>query len=179
MKNDSPSPPPTAGLATPSGQVEPPLPAPNEGGPAQPSTTSSQPTAKPWFSIATLWSRCLELTGYLWSLCLDLTGYIKSKIPQLKPLSPGFEAPSFLYIATLTILCPATYLAFYILTLVAKDRSLFVVRAIVGLWGWVAGFALGYFLLRIGAQHLEAASKFALVGYRSFLRHSFKQPGPR
>jgi len=113
-------------------------------------------------SIATLQSLHRELTN------------LGSKLPQPKPLIPGFEGPSFLRIATLTILCLVTYPAFYILTLVAKDRSLFVVRAIVGLWGWVAGVVLGYVLLKIGAKHLEAASKFALVGYRSFLRLPFK-----
>jgi len=94
MRDSSPSPPPTPDLATPSAQVEPLLLAPNGGGlgagrPLRPSTTSSQPTSKPWFSIATLQSRYPELTN------------LGSKVPQLKPLDHGFEGPSFLCIATL------------------------------------------------------------------------------
>ena len=44
----------------------------------------------------------------------------------------------------------------------AKDKSLFVVRLMVSAWCSVAGFVLGY-ILKIGAQHLEAASKFTLA----------------
>ena len=98
--------------------------------------------------------------------------------PLSKSLFRGFERPSYSHIAILTALCFITYPAFYILTLVAKDKSLFIVRSIVSVWCWGAGFALGYILLKIGAQHLEAASEFTLLGYRDFLRLYFKQPGP-
>jgi len=98
--------------------------------------------------------------------------------PRSKPLFRGFERPSFSRIAILTVLCPAAYPAFYLLTFVAKDRSLFIVRLLVSTWCSGVGFALGYILLKIGAQHLEAASKFTLVGYWDFLRLDFKQPGP-
>ena len=77
----------------------------------------------------------------------------------------------------LAVLCLITYPAFYILTLVAKDRSLFVVRAIVSAWCSGVGFALGYILLQIGAQYLEAAGELALVVCRGFLRLDSKQPG--
>jgi len=170
MRENSPSPPPTADFGAPSG-LEPLLPDPNAGGldaerPAVPSTASSQPTSKSRRSTASLQSLHLGLAN------------LGSKLPQSKPLFRGFEEPSFPRIAILTILCLFTYPAFYLLTLVAKDRSLFIVRAIVGVWCWVAGLAFGSVLLKIGAQHLEAASKFALAGYRDFLRLSFKQPGP-
>jgi len=86
--------------------------------------------------------------------------------PQSQPFQfEGFEGPSFSHIATLTVLCLTTYPAFYILTLVAKDKSLFVVRLIVSAWCSGIGFALGYILLAIGAQHLEAASESTLVEY--------------
>jgi len=171
MRENSPSPPPTADFAAPSAQVEPLLPDPNGGGldaerPAHLSTASSQPTSESRQSTASLQSLHHGLAN------------LGSKLPQSKPLFRGFEEPSFPRIAILTILCLVTYPAFHLLTLVAKDRSLFIVRAIVGVWCWVAGLALGYFLLRIGAQHLEAASKFTLVWYRSFLRLYFKQSGP-
>ena len=90
--------------------------------------------------------------------------------PQLNPLFQGLERPSFSRIAILTALSLITYPAFYILTLVAQDKSLFVVRSIVSVWCWGIGFALGYVLLKIGAQHLEAASKFMFVEYRDYLR---------
>ena len=99
------------------------------------------------------------------------------------PLSPskslfrGFEKPSFFRIATLTALSLITYPAFYILTLVAKDKSLFIVRVIVSLWCSGVGFTLGYILLKTGAQHLEAASEFTLVGCSDFLKFDPEQPG--
>jgi len=93
--------------------------------------------------------------------------------PRPKPLFRGFERPSFSRIAILTILCLITYPAFYVLTLVAKDKSLFVVRVIVSVWCSGVGFALGYILLQTAAQHLEATSEFTLVGYRDFLTPYF------
>ena len=108
----------------------------------------------------------------------DESRFLRFKPPRSKPLFRGFERPSFYRIAILTVLCILTYPAFYILKLVAKDKSLFVVRSIVAVWCWGAGFALGYILLKIGARHLEAASEFTLVRYRGFLRLYFEQPGP-
>jgi len=102
----------------------------------------------------------------------------KSESPRSKPLFRGFKRPSLPRIVILTVLCLITYPAFYILTLVAKDRSLFVVRAIVSVWCSGIGFALGYILLKVGAQYLEAASESTPVGYRNFLKLCFKQPGP-
>ena len=100
------------------------------------------------------------------------------ELPRLKPLFHGFERPSLSRITILTVLCPITYPAFYVLIFVANDRSLFSVRLIVSVWCSGVGFALGYILLKIGARHLEAASEFMLVGYRGFLRILFEQPGP-
>ena len=91
-----------------------------------------------------------------------------------KPPFRGFERPSVSRIAILTVLCLITYPAFYTLTLVAKDRSLFVVRVIVSVWCTGIGFTLGYILLTIGARHLEAASEFTLVVNPDFLRLDFK-----
>jgi len=83
---------------------------------------------------------------------------------QSKPLFQDFERPSPSHITILTVLSLTTYPAFYVLTLLAKDKSLFVVRLIVSAWCSGIGFALGYILLAIGAQHLEAASEFIPVG---------------
>jgi len=104
--------------------------------------------------------------------------FLRLKPRRPKPLFRGFETPSFSRIAILTVLCLITYPAFHLLTLMAKDKSLFVVRLIVSLWCSGIGFALGYILLKIGARQLEAASEFTLAGYRDFLRLYFKQPGP-
>ena len=76
-----------------------------------------------------------------------------------KPLFRGFERPSFAHIAILIVLCLVAYPALYILTLVAKDKSLFTVRLIVAIWYSGVAFALGYTLLRIGVKHIEAASE--------------------
>jgi len=107
----------------------------------------------------------------------DLQYADKSPPRRSKPLIRGFEKPSFSRIIILTVLCLITYPAFYALKLVAKDQSLFVVRLIVSIWCSGVGFALGYILLKIGAQHLEAASEFSLVWPRNFLRRYPKQPG--
>ena len=90
------------------------------------------------------------------------TGVQYDDKPPLRsqPLFQGFERPSFSRIAILAVLCSTAYPAFYLLTLVAKDRSLFLVRLLVSVWCSVVGFALGYMLLKIGVRHLEAASKF-------------------
>ena len=79
--------------------------------------------------------------------------------PLLKPMFQGFERPSLTRIAILTALCFSAYPALYILTLVARDKSLFAVRLIVATWCSGVGFALGYILIKIGVQHLEAASE--------------------
>ena len=102
------------------------------------------------------------------------------RLPRWKPLFRGFERPTFSHITILSVLCFIAYPAFYTLTLVAKDQSLFIVRLIVSVWCSGVGFALGCILLRIGAQHLEAASEstFTLVWYWELLRLYFEQPGP-
>jgi len=129
------------------------------------STTNVQDTDKPPFSSPP-------------PLYSKLAGF---EPPRSQPLFRGFERPSFSRIAILTVLCLVTYPAFYTLKLVAKDKSLFVVRLIVSTWCSVVGFALGYIILAIGAQHLEAASESALVlvGCRDRLKLYSKQPGPR
>jgi len=150
-----------------SSQGDPPSQNGEESDPKRPTLPSAANTRKSWRSTATAPSLNRELPN------------LESNSPQPKPPSRGFEKPSILNILILTGLCLATYPVFRLLTVVAKNKSLSVVRAIVAAWCWGAGFAFGWILLRIGAKHLEAASEFALVGYRSFLIHYFKQPGPR
>jgi len=109
----------------------------------------------------------------------DKSRFSRLEPPRSRPLFRGFETPSFSRIAILTVICLITYPAFYTLTLVAKDRSLFVVRLIVAVWCSGVGFALGYILLAIGARHLEAASEFISVWYRDFSRLFFCSLGLR
>ncbi|KAF9645600.1 hypothetical protein BDM02DRAFT_490337 [Thelephora ganbajun] len=92
---------------------------------------------------------------------------LSSEPLRSKPLFRGFERPSFTRIAIFIVLCLAAYPALYILTLVARDKSLFVVRLIVAMWCSGVGFALGYVLLKIGVQHLEAAT-WATVIHMSY-----------
>ena len=104
---------------------------------------------------------------------------VDKTLPESRPLGfRGFEKPSFIRIAILTVLCLLAYPAFYALTLVAKDKSLFIVRLIVSVWCSVVGFSLGYVVLTIAVQHLEAASESKSVGYRDLLILYFTQPGP-
>jgi len=98
--------------------------------------------------------------------------------PRSKPLFRGFERPSFSQIAILAALCLFAYPALYILTLIAKDKSLFVVRLIVAMWCSGVGFSLGYVLLGIAVKHFEAASEFTTVCYRTFLTFDLEQLGP-
>ena len=158
---DNCSPPPTENPTAPPAQADPSLPTPNGGEydpecPAPPtlssSTTDVQRADTSWVS--------------------------RLKLQRSKPLFRGFERPSFSRFTILTVLCLLTYPAFLILTLVAKDASLFIVRLIVSVWCSIVGLALGYVLLSIGARHLEAASESTLVERRNFLRVYFKQPGP-
>ena len=95
----------------------------------------------------------------------DKSWFSRPSLPRSKPLVRGFEIPSLSRIAIFTVLCFVGYPAFYILTLVARDKSLSIVRLIVSAWCSVVGFAIGYVLLKIGAQHLEAASEFTSIEY--------------
>ena len=91
------------------------------------------------------------------SLYLGLSKSFKP--PRSKQLFQGFEKPNLARIAIISVLCLSAYPALYILTLVARDKSLYTVRLIVAMWCSGVGFTLGYVLLKIGVRHLEAASE--------------------
>ena len=141
MRDNNSSPHPTENLAAPLIQSDPSLLAPNRR-----AFDAEDPT---WPSLPP------STTDFQ---------YADKSPPRSKPLIRGFEKPNLSRIVILTLLCLITYPAFYVLKLVAKDQSLFVVRLIVSIWCSGVGFALGYILLKIGAQHLEAASEFSQVG---------------
>lgn len=172
VRDDNSGPDPAETPAAPLIQADPPLLTPNrrEFDPEYPAWPfTSPPTTNLQYSDK---SRASSLR----SLHLKLTD-LRLEPPRSKPLFRGFERPSFSRIAILTTLCLLTYPAFYILELVAKDRSLFVVRSTTSVWCSAVGFALGYILLKVGARHLEAASELTPIGFRTFLRHYFEQPG--
>jgi hypothetical protein len=143
LRDDDWSPPPTADSATPFNQADPSLLTPNRRAFDAGDVTPDFQHSEKYFS----------------SIYPKLVGLGLDSPRSLKPLFRGFERPSVARIAILTVLCLITYPAFYILTLVAKDKSLFIVRLIVAMWCSGIGFSLGYVLLRIGIQHLEAASE--------------------
>lgn len=79
--------------------------------------------------------------------------------PRHKPLIQGFERPSLVNIGIIAVLCLVTYPTFHLLTLVGRDKPLFTVRLIVAAWCAVVGTVVGSTLLKIIAQHLDAASE--------------------
>ena len=153
MRDKSSSPHPTENSASPFPQAEPSVLAQN--------SRESDPVYPPWCSL-------LPPTANFQNP--NKSRFPRFEPPRSKPLFQGFEKPSFSRIAILTALCLAMHPAFFLLMFVAKDRSLFAVRVIVSIWCSGVGFALGYMLLRVGAQHLEAASEFTLVWCRDFQR---------
>ena len=133
-----------------------------QGDPSLLTPNRREPDAEhlPWYSLPPSTTNCQ---------------YPDKPPPRSNPLFRGFERPNFSRIAILTGLCLVTYPLFYLLTFVAKDKSLFIVRAVVSVWCWVVGFALGYILLsKIGARHLEAASEFASVGCSRLSKSLFR-----
>lgn len=154
--DDNQSPPPTGDSATPFNQADPSLLTPNRRVFAPDETTLNLPyTDKPQHPTRK------SLYPKIFNRSFDSF--------RSKSFFQDFERPNLARIAILTVLCLAAYPALYILTLVAKDKSLFVVRLIVAMWCSGVGFALGYLLLRIGVQHLEAASEWfnpVVTGHR-------------
>jgi len=148
----------------------------------RPTENPAEPLIQTDSSLATLIGGEVDAEDQAWSFpppSATNSQHTEKPPRRSKPLFRGFESPNFIRIGILTLTCAITYPAFYTLTSVAKDRSLFIVRFIVAVWCSGIGLALGYTLLKIGARHLEAASEFTPVGYRDFLKHSFEQPGPR
>ena len=154
MMGDNRSPLPTVDLSTPVNQAEPSLSTPDR----RRSDAEDPVLPSPSLSAANF-QHADESQSPSRSLHPKRAG-LGFRLPRSKSLLQGFERPSFSRIIILTVLCLITYPAFYVLTLVAKDKSLFIVRLVVSIWCSGVGFALGYVLLAVGAQHLEAASEY-------------------
>lgn len=92
----------------------------------------------------------------------------KRKTSPLSPSKPkigarslfkGFERPHWGKIVMHFLACIASYPAMYLLTLVARERSLFIARVLVAVWCSVFGFCLAFSLVEFATKHLEAASE--------------------
>ena len=92
------------------------------------------------------------------------------QLPQMPPprrWSPGkvrrparlFERPKWGHLCLHTFLCVASYPIIYVGTILARDRSLFWARVIVGLWCAGVGTVIGWSLLAYASRFLEAASE--------------------
>ncbi|KAG6898722.1 hypothetical protein C0993_004838 [Termitomyces sp. T159_Od127] len=78
--------------------------------------------------------------------------------PEKLPLSVGFEAPEWKKILLHIALCLVSYPTLLGVVLIARNRSIFWTRFIVGVAGGFIGFSLGYSLLTFAKSHLEAAN---------------------
>ncbi|KAG5350089.1 hypothetical protein C0989_000213, partial [Termitomyces sp. Mn162] len=74
-----------------------------------------------------------------------------------QPLASGFEKPYWRDILLHIALCLVSYPILLAVTLVARNKSIFWTRFIVGVGCGLVGLGLGYSLLTLAKSHLEAA----------------------
>lgn len=79
--------------------------------------------------------------------------------PKPRTIVKGFERPDLRQLALHVLVCLVSYPAMYLVTLVANERSLFLVRILVAVWSALVGFCLALSLAAFATKHLEAASK--------------------
>ena len=72
----------------------------------------------------------------------------------------SFERPRWRHLCLHVFLCVASYPVIYAGTLLARNRSLFWARVIVGLWCAAVGVVIGWSLLAYASRFLEAASGY-------------------
>ncbi|KNZ77671.1 hypothetical protein J132_04490 [Termitomyces sp. J132] len=92
-----------------------------------------------------------------------------------QPLANGFEKPYWRDILLHIALCLVSYPILLAVTLVARNKSIFWTRFIVGVGCGLVGLGLGYSLLTLAKSHLEAAT-WATVIHQS---HFDDSPGVR
>lgn len=80
-----------------------------------------------------------------------------TRIPRTS--SKRFEPPNYLHILAHTVLCCIAYPIIYAGTILARDKSLFWARVIVGLWCAGVGVVIGWSLVAFATKYTEAASK--------------------
>lgn len=81
------------------------------------------------------------------------------KPPKQHPFSQLYEAPKWNTLAVHTLLCLLTYPFLLIFVIVAKGRTLFWTRLLVGAGCGIIGFLLGLSLIGLARRHLEASGK--------------------
>lgn len=88
---------------------------------------------------------------------------IRLPIPKTsaRPIFKGFERPDLRQLSLHVFVCFVSYPVMYLVTLVAKDRSLFLVRVLVAVWCALVGFCLAFSLVTFATKYLEAASEFS------------------
>lgn len=82
-----------------------------------------------------------------------------TRIPRTS--SKRFEPPNYPHIVAHAIICCIAYPIIYAGTVLAKDKSLFWARVIVGLWCAGVGVVIGWSLVAFATKYTEAASKRA------------------
>ena len=100
------------------------------------------------------------------------------QMPTPRRRSPGkvgrpgarlFERPKWKHLWLHVFLCIASYPVIYAGTILARDKSLFWARVIVGLWCAGVGVAIGWSLLAYASRFLEAASELQSFFYDAVL----------
>ncbi len=76
------------------------------------------------------------------------------------PFSSSFEAPNWKIIIIHVVLCLLAYPVMMIFVLIARDKTLFWTRLVVGFGCGLVGVSLGLSLLNLGRALLEAACTF-------------------
>lgn len=80
-----------------------------------------------------------------------------------RPIFKGFERPDWRQLAVHVFGCFISYPVMYLVTLAAKDRSLFLTRVLVATWASVVGFCLAFSLVVFATKYLEAASELLFL----------------
>lgn len=86
----------------------------------------------------------------------------KFDAPKPRPIIKGFERPRFTQLFLHVSVCLGSYPVMCFITVVAKDRSLFLVRILVAVWSALVGFCLAFSLVAFATKYLEAASKLSV-----------------
>ncbi|KAG6886494.1 hypothetical protein C0992_003716 [Termitomyces sp. T32_za158] len=141
---------------------------------------TSQPDFDPWSLV----SGPHNLT-YIGSTKLSSASHLPSTICPSKSLPPfhslktrtasGFEVPEWKKILLHAALCLVSYPTLLGVVLIARNKSIFWTRFIVGGACGFIGLCLGYSLLTLAKSHLEAAT-WATVIHQS---HFDASPGVR
>lgn len=90
---------------------------------------------------------------------------VSTRIPRTS--TKRFERPNYLHVIAHVVVCCVAYPIIYAGTVLARDRSLFWARVIVGLWCAGVGVVIGWSLVAFATKYTEAASKHASHFFRT------------